>query len=77
VGPESEVRLEISTGLGGARLEVDGQIAASDPRSLRVSFRQKVSTLVGFLDQEPLLTGLRRRRIIIDSPRIVAEDESE
>jgi hypothetical protein len=28
-------------------------------------------------DQEPPLAGLRRRRIIIDSPRVLARDDRE
>jgi hypothetical protein len=41
---------------------------------LSVRLRPDGATLVGFDDQEPLLTGLRRRRIIVDSPRMVADD---
>jgi NAD+ kinase len=73
VGADSRVRLDISAGRGGARLEVDGQIADANPRSLTVSFRRAVSTLVSFPDQEPVLARLRRRGIILDSPRIRAE----
>ena len=31
--------------------------------------------MVSFSDQETLLTGLRRRGIIIDSPRVAADAE--
>jgi hypothetical protein len=34
-----------------------------------------VATIVGFDDQEPLFTSLRRRGIIADSPRVVADDD--
>ena len=34
-------------------------------------------TLVSLGDDEPMLAGLRRRRIIIDSPRILARDDRE
>jgi hypothetical protein len=37
--------------------------------------RPDAATLVAFEDQEPLLAGLRRRRIIVDSPRVVADAE--
>jgi hypothetical protein len=33
-----------------------------------------MSTQVTFDDHEPLLSGLRRRRILVDSPRFLAED---
>ncbi|HEX3977962.1 MAG TPA: NAD(+)/NADH kinase [Solirubrobacteraceae bacterium] len=69
----AELALEISTGIGGARLEIDGQVLDQDPGTLRITLRQNVATLVGFPDQEPLFTSLRRRGIIADSPRIVAD----
>jgi NAD+ kinase len=69
----AELALEISSGRGGARLEIDGQIAANGPAALSVTLRSGVATLVGFADQEPLFTSLRRRGIIADSPRIVAD----
>ena len=33
------------------------------------------ATLVVLDDQEPMLAGLRRRRIVMDSPRLLARDE--
>ena len=33
------------------------------------------ATLVDFGDEEPLLAGLRRRRILMDSPRMLARDD--
>jgi NAD+ kinase len=74
LGPQSVLGLDVDPGFGGARLEVDGQITEIDPRTLRVSFRPAVATLVGFAEQEPFLTGLRRRQIIIDSARILADE---
>ncbi|MFZ0089096.1 MAG: NAD(+)/NADH kinase [Solirubrobacteraceae bacterium] len=74
VGADAELELQISTGIGGARLEVDGQIVDIEPERLTVSFRPDVATVVSFSDQEPFLTALRRRGIIVDSPRILAED---
>jgi NAD+ kinase len=74
VGPGSELRLEISTSIGGARLEVDGQIGATEPRELVIRLQRNVATIVTFAEQEPLLASLRRRRIIVDSPRILADD---
>ena len=59
---------------GGSRLEVDGQLADTQLQTLSVSFRPAVATVVSFSGQEPLFAGLRRRQIIIDSPRILAED---
>jgi hypothetical protein len=44
--------------------------------SLAVALRRDAAVLVGFSDQEPLLAGLRRRRVIVDSPRILVDDAS-
>jgi NAD+ kinase len=35
------------------------------------------ATLVALDDHESLIAGLRRRRILIDSPRMLARDERE
>jgi NAD+ kinase len=72
----AELVLEIATGgagVGGARLELDGQIAGSDPERLSITLRPRVATLVGFADQEPLFDALRRRQILTDSPRVIAD----
>jgi NAD+ kinase len=74
VGAASELQLDPAAGHGGARLEVDGQVADTRVGRLSITFRPAVATLVSFADQEPLLTGLRRRQIITDSPRILADD---
>jgi NAD+ kinase len=74
VGRDSAVRVEITAGLGGARLEVDGQIIGEHSGALTVTLRPEVATRVCFSDTESQLTGLRRRHIIVDSPRILAED---
>jgi NAD+ kinase len=71
----SRVELNIGRGYGGARMEVDGQIADGLPGRLEITLRAAAAQIVAFGDQEPLLTVLRRRGIIADSPRILAEDE--
>jgi NAD+ kinase len=75
IGAGARLELEIDSGIGGARLEIDGQIAATQPASVTIAFRRAVATLVSFADQEHLFASLRRRRVIVDSPRIVADDE--
>lgn len=74
IGAASELRLEAAPGIGGARLEVDGQIVQSDPPPLTVRLRHDMATLVAFPEQEHLFVSLRRRQIIVDSPRILADD---
>jgi hypothetical protein len=39
-----------------------------------VSLREDYATLIALADQEPLLTGLRRRGLVADAPRILARD---
>jgi NAD+ kinase len=73
VAAASELALELTAGRGGARMEIDGQVAGSDPHDLTIRLRPGVATLVAFADQEPVFTALRRRGIIADSPRIVAD----
>ena len=60
------------------RLEVDGKVAETyELEKLTIEMRSHAATIVGFDGQESLLGGLRRRGIIIDSPRILAEDQRE
>ena len=73
VAASSELILDVAVGMGGARVEIDGQIAATDPGELTIRLRQDVATLVTLSDSEPLFAALRRRGIIADGPRIVAE----
>jgi NAD+ kinase len=75
IGPRSQLRLEVAHGFGGARLEVDGQLAGERVRSLTMTLRESVATMVSFDDQETLLAGLRRRRIILDSPRVSGDTD--
>jgi NAD+ kinase len=77
VGEGSELQLDTTAGYGGWRIELDGQISEGPGASLSIRLRADAATLVEFDGQEPLLTGLRRRRIITDSPRLIVEDFRE
>lgn len=74
IGADSRLELDIDAGRNGARVELDGLLTDHEVPSLHVRLRPEVATLVSFADQEPLLEGLRRRKIIIDSPRILIDD---
>ena len=80
-GAESRLAVELEPGHGGARIEIDGQIQERvEPharRSLTVELRSGHATLVMLGGEEPLLAALRRRRVIIDSPRMLARDDRE
>jgi hypothetical protein len=41
---------------------------------MNVSLRRDFATLVELRDQESMLTGLRHRGLVVDSPRILARD---
>jgi NAD+ kinase len=72
------LELEVRPASGGVRLEVDGKVAETyELEKLTIEMRSHAATIVGFDGQESLLGGLRRRGIIIDSPRILAEDQRE
>jgi NAD+ kinase len=77
VSARSVIRLHVTTGMGGARLELDGQVRDSVSGSLSISFRRGAATLVTRPDQPPLLSVLRERQIIADSPRFLAEAADE
>jgi NAD+ kinase len=74
---ESELELEVISGFGGSRLEIDGQIRKFVAKKLSIRFQENAATVVDFPDQHPFLTQLRNRGIISDSPRIIADDERD
>jgi NAD+ kinase len=74
VGATSTVTIEIEGGFGGARIEFDGQIKELEPRMLETSWVGDYATLVRFDGAESAFAGLRRRRILMDSPRVLARD---
>jgi NAD+ kinase len=72
--PDSRVHVLIHPGYGGSRFEIDGQEVATETLELSVSLRRDYASLVTLAGQEPLLTGLRRRGLIADSPRVLVRD---
>jgi NAD+ kinase len=80
-GPGSRLELHVEPGHGGARIELDGQIndhvEPLVPRTLSVVLRADHATLVMLDGAEAMLAGLRRRRVLIDSPRMLARDDRE
>jgi NAD+ kinase len=74
LGADSTARLVIAPGFAGARIEVDGQPARLEPEALTLSVRPDFGTLVRVGEEEAFLEGLRRRNIIMDSPRMLARE---
>jgi NAD+ kinase len=77
-GAHSAVEIALDPGYGGARLEVDGQVMARvaplTPVTYRARLRDGHATVVALGGEESLFAGLRRRGILMDSPRVVARD---
>ena len=74
VGPDSQVGLSVEPGYGGGRFEIDGQKLTTQAAEVTVRLRGEYATLVELADEEPMITGLRRRGLVVDSPRILARD---
>jgi NAD+ kinase len=78
-GPDSRLELALEPGYGGARVEIDGQVRDRVeplvPRTLTVSLRPDHVTLVALDHEEHPIRGLRRRRVLMDSPRVLARDD--
>ena len=72
VGPESRIGLRVESGYGGSRFEVDGQELAVDALETTVTLRPDYATMIRLAGQEPILAALRRRGLVVDSPRILA-----
>jgi NAD+ kinase len=73
-GAASRLTVTVEPGHVGVRHEIDGRPAATAARVLELSWRPRYATLVGLADGEPRLTGLRRRGLILDSPRVLVHD---
>ncbi|MEA2246049.1 MAG: kinase [Solirubrobacteraceae bacterium] len=76
-GPGACATIGIEPGHAGSRIEVDGQVTDLQPHELSATLVDDYATLVVLGDAEPMIEGLRRRRVIIDSPRMLARDERE
>ena len=80
-GVGNEVSVTLDPGHGGARVEVDGQIEDVVERLAAVTFALRLepefATLVSLGEEEPVFAGLRRRRILLDSPRVLAREQRE
>jgi NAD+ kinase len=69
------VRVQVHPGYAGFEIEVDGQTHPLNALDYRISLHDEQVTLVSFGDLGLGLTGLRKRRLITDSPRVLARDD--
>jgi NAD+ kinase len=74
VSADSRLSLSVEPGYGGSRFEIDGQEVPTAGYEVTVTLRREYASLVTLRHQEPLLSGLRRRGLVADSPRILVHD---
>jgi NAD+ kinase len=74
VPSDSAVVLEVDPVHGGFDIEMDGQPVDSSARRFEVTMHDRYATLVNLDERERGVTGLRRRGLITDSPRVLARD---
>jgi NAD+ kinase len=74
VGPESTLELTVEHGYGGSRFELDGQVLADECPNVAIGMVRDYATMVRLEGEESRLAGLRRRKLVIDGPRIFARD---
>lgn len=75
VAGDAHVRIEVAQSFSGGRLELDGQPTDIAGHELELRLVPDHVRVVRFADGEGFLTGLRRRGILADSPRVVAHEE--
>jgi NAD+ kinase len=77
-GPLTRIRVTLDPGHGGARVELDGQVHGTleprQPVAFTLRLEEAFATLVSLGDHESMIAGLRRRGILLDSPRVLARD---
>lgn len=78
VVPDSaRVELVVHPTFSGFDVEVDGRPAEPGGVRYSVSLQEDAATLVASHEPDHGLSGLRRRRIVMDSPRVMARDDRE
>jgi NAD+ kinase len=73
-GPGSRLAITVEPGYGGVRYEIDGRRVEADAHEIAIGLRPAYATLVRLHDTEPRLTGLRRRGLVLDSPRVLIRE---
>jgi NAD+ kinase len=73
-GADSRLSLTIDPGYGGVRHEVDGRRSAAEADEVTVRLRLAYAKLVQLADEESRLAGLRRRKLVVDSPRVLVRE---
>jgi NAD+ kinase len=77
IGAESELELDVEPGYGGIRFELDGRMMEPELERLTITLRSNTATVVLVDEAQSIISGLRRKKLIMDSPRVLARDERE
>ena len=72
---DAVVTIDVQPGHGGFDVEIDGRKREGQARSFRVLLHPDKLTVVTFGGSGRGLAGLRKRRLITDSPRVLARDD--
>jgi NAD+ kinase len=72
---DAVLTIEVHPGFAGFDVEIDGRERDGEARSFRLALHPDKLTLVTFEESGRGLTGLRKRRLITDSPRVLARDD--
>jgi NAD+ kinase len=75
VPASSRLRVQLHPGFAGFEIEIDGHTRESADLDYTISLEQDKATLVSFDGPQRRLTALRARRLIGDSPRVLARDD--
>ncbi|HMJ96481.1 MAG TPA: NAD(+)/NADH kinase [Thermoleophilaceae bacterium] len=75
VPASTDVRLEVHPSFAGFDVEIDGHRYPLEALDYRLSLHDEKVTLVSFGELGLGISGLRARRLIIDSPRVLARDD--
>jgi NAD+ kinase len=67
-------RVEIHESFAGFEVQLDGHASPLQDLEYRISVEPERVALVDFGDEAHMLSGLRRRGLIADSPRVLARD---
>jgi hypothetical protein len=69
------VTVEVRPGFAGFDVEIDGRQRVGEARRFELALHPDKLTLVTFGTAGRGLSGLRERRLITDSPRVLARDD--
>jgi hypothetical protein len=67
--------VEVHPSHAGYVIQTDGHVSELVAASYRLSLHDEKVTLVSFGELRLGITGLRERRLIMDSPRVLARDD--